>query len=137
MIPPEESTFSFHASFFIAARRIAELGRIAPVRPERHEARRLFALRATQDFLHCRLQVVVPQQVEDAPEIMERQFVPFQECLLAGVRISPVERSRAPHAAQTEDLYFCLSPPSSATISYQSTWPSCPHAYDCGTNVSR
>src|SRR5471030_62351 len=57
-------------------------------------------------MLSSTFQVVVPQQVEDAPEIMERQFVPFQECLLAGVRISAVERSRAPHAAQTEDLYF-------------------------------
>ena len=110
MIPPEESTFSFHASFFIAARRIAELGRIAPVRPERHEARRLFALRATQDFLHCRLQVVVPQQVEDAPEIMERQLVRLQERLLRGVPVGPVEGRPARHPPHREHLQLLPTP---------------------------
>src|SRR6266568_3178691 len=32
---------------------------------------------------------------------------------------------------------FCLSPPNSANISYQSTWPSWPNVYDCGTKISR
>jgi hypothetical protein len=63
--------------------------------------------------------------------------MPFQKHLLTGVRIRPVAGSATRHAAQAEHPPFCLSPPSSASISYQSTCPSCPHPYDCSTRVSR
>src|ERR1035437_6528485 len=43
-VTAELPAFSFHLALFIAAGRIAELRFIAPVRAERYEARRLFAL---------------------------------------------------------------------------------------------
>ena len=99
MIPAKESTLSFHSTFLIAPRRIAELGLVAPVRSEGDESRRLLPLRSPQDSLHRRLEIVISQPTEDASEIVKCQFVPLQEGLLTGMRIGAVKGSRAPHAA--------------------------------------
>ena len=60
----------------------AELGLILPVRTERDEPRRQFALLATKDLLHRTRQVIVAKPPEDALEILEGKFMRFQKSLL-------------------------------------------------------
>jgi hypothetical protein len=53
------------------------------------------SLHIKPEMLSSTFQVVVAQQMEGAPKIVERQFVRLQECLLTGVRIGAVKRPRA------------------------------------------
>src|SRR6266513_2207972 len=59
VIPPEVASFSFHATFLVAPRRIAKLSLVAPVRSEGNESRRFLPLRSPQDSLHRRLEIVI------------------------------------------------------------------------------
>ena len=59
-------------------------------------------------FLHGAAQVVESKCLEYPAKVLECQLVRFQKCLLAGVRIGPVKRSAAPHAAHAEHIYFLL-----------------------------
>src|SRR5262249_39352872 len=73
MVPAEEAGFSFDATLLMALTWRTEAGFESPMRAERHEARRLLASKPTQDPLHCRAQVVVPQAVEDATQVLKCQ----------------------------------------------------------------
>src|SRR5450759_3804652 len=59
VVPAKVSAFSFHATFFVAFSRCAELRLETPMRSEGDESRRLLPLVAPQNPLHRTLQVVV------------------------------------------------------------------------------
>ena len=55
-------------------------------------------------FFTTRLHVVVAQSLEYTAKIGERMFVGFEQRLLRGVRISPMEGVARAHAAHREEL---------------------------------
>src|SRR6266852_7537211 len=104
LLLPVPAQLSFHASFFVAARRVAILALETPVRPEGDDAFGFHALPAAQDLLHRAREVVVAQRAEDAVEVGERVLVPFQKRLLGRVGIGPVEGVSRSHAPHREEL---------------------------------
>jgi len=65
---------------------------------------------AAQDLLHGTLQVVIPQDLEHPRKEGKCQLMRFQKRLLGGVRIGPVKRPAAGHAAHAEHVYFAGHP---------------------------
>jgi hypothetical protein len=61
---------------------------------------------AAQDFAHRTGQIIITQHGKYAAEVGEGVFVRFQERLLRGVQISPVERRPAGHRAHREHLHL-------------------------------
>ena len=108
MVPPEIAALLFHAALLVTAPWGAELALEPPVRPEGNEPLRLFPLVPAQNLLHCTFQIVETQQPENATEVLECQLVRFQKCLLAGVRICPMERSSAGHRPHAEHIQLLL-----------------------------
>ena len=103
-VAPEPAQLAFYAAFFVAAGRVAVLALIAPVRAKRDDPIRLHTLVSAQNLLHHGLHVVVAQGLEDAAEVGEGMFVGFQQRLLRGVRIGPVEGIARAHAAHREEV---------------------------------
>jgi hypothetical protein len=66
VVAAEGAHLTLDATLFVALTRRTEAGLEAPVRAERHEARRLLAPEAAQDLLHRGAEVVVPQPAVDA-----------------------------------------------------------------------
>ena len=105
VIPPEESSFTFDAAFFMTLARCTEAGLKSPMRTEGNEARRLLAPVAAQDLFDRCAQVVVPQPLKDAAQVLEPEFVRFQKRLLGGAWIRAVKGCAAGHGAHREDLH--------------------------------
>ena len=82
MVAAEVTSFTLHAALLMAFTRGAELGLILPVRTERDEPCRQFALLAAKYLLHRARKVIVAKPPEDTFEILEGKFVRFQKSLL-------------------------------------------------------
>lgn len=67
MVAAEDPYLAFDTSFFMPFAWGTEARLKLPMRAERHEALRLLAAEAAQDFLHRRAKVVVAQPAERAP----------------------------------------------------------------------
>src|SRR5579885_3546642 len=106
VVPPEVPVLPFHSAFLVSLSRRAKLRLETPMRPERNKAFRFLALRSAQNPFHRAREIVVPQFPEHPAKIGERQLMRLQERLLAGMRICPVKRSPAPHAAHAEQVRF-------------------------------
>src|ERR1035438_4214641 len=137
MIPPIVPVFPFHAALFMSFARRAKLRFKSPMRPERDKPFGLFPLLPAQDLLDGAAQIIESKCLEHPAKVLECQFVRFQKRLLAGVWIGPMKRPAARHAAHAERIDFPhLAVDLGVGFSYQSTWPSWPHWYVCGTNTS-
>src|SRR5207245_2676799 len=67
MIPSEVTALSFHAALLVPFPQSAELCSEVPVRAEGDDCFGLLSPATTQDRLHRRLDIVVPQSREDGP----------------------------------------------------------------------
>ena len=98
MVAPEVASLSFDAALLVSFARRAELCPVLPVRTERDEPRRQFALLAAQNFLNRARQVIVAKHPEDT-FVSERQFVRLEKCLLRRTCIRSMKSRAAGHRA--------------------------------------
>src|SRR6516225_3195188 len=104
MVPAKIAVFSFHPTLFMSLPGRAEFRFEPPVRAERDEAGRLLPPVAAQNFFHRSFQIVVPQDVKHAPEVMEAQLMRLQKCLLTGMEVGAMKCPGTGHAAQAKHM---------------------------------
>src|SRR5262249_36874077 len=85
MIAAKEAGFAFNTALLVPFTRRAKRGVILPMRAEGDEAVGLLASPTAKNFLYRARQIVVPQLMKDAAEIMEGILMCGEKGLLRGV----------------------------------------------------
>src|SRR5262245_9250865 len=104
MIAAKEPCLALNAALLVTFARRTKRGVELPMRAEGNETIHFLAPATAKNFLDRASQVVVPQLMKDATEIMEGLLMCGEEGLLRGVKISLMKHRSAPHTSQREKL---------------------------------